>query len=53
MSKPVAYLLDRSLQLHALVLAMRTVVSRKSARPRNVDKPPAPVQLRLPIEVKP
>ena len=32
MSKPVSYLRDRSLPVHALVLAMRTVLERQAKR---------------------
>ena len=41
---PVGYLLDRGIGVHALVLAMRTVLARQAKRPA----PPDP-QLKLPL----
>ena len=36
--KPVAYLRDRSLAVHALVNAMRCVVAREAARPAKPER---------------
>ncbi len=48
--KPVAYLLDRTLAVHALVLAMRTVMARKSAVDRERHK--GEKQMRLDLGAK-
>lgn len=44
---PVGYLLDRGIGVHALVLAMRTVLAR---RPKRTPRPDP--QLKLPLAPK-